>query len=430
MWAALAGCGPELSGEYLGQSTHFRLYVDRELTLMHPAFTAEGGLAALETNWSDTQTLLKMPEARIDYHWVTPPHAAEACGAESVPAGCKFQGGVVVSTVLPHQHELNHAYMELRSHRRPVPFLSEGMAEAIGCGNAPGTPTVTDEFIPWQALVAATTQDPNSADLYARAGLLVRHLIRTGGIDRVLAYYQQAPEIRDPAIFVENFSRFWQASLDEVWEAIHTQRSIQRGRDSAICPCSLDPLILNGVQPPPHDPVRAPYWTIPDLGGMTLALQSTSSSPLQVAGCQGNAATVLTAERFVLARLDQPSYVMSPVQRAVSANFISETCEGAAPYQIPTTSGALVRLQIAHATLSAGTLAVYLRLQVPAASRLTSVSISPGSFSVCDSCAFDSLACQEAVGTAPITRTALVRIPIQPQVPGDAAPALRGLAFF
>ena len=50
--------------------------------------------------------------------------------------------------LLPDAHELNHAYTYLRSPRRPIPFLAEGMAEAIGlrirgADRRPRSPTTT-----------------------------------------------------------------------------------------------------------------------------------------------------------------------------------------------------------------------------------------------------------------------------------------------
>ena len=85
------GCGTSPSGEFVGESAHFRLYVDPELMPVPAAFQGDNGLAALETNWSDTQTMLKMPDGKIEYHWATQGHVSEWCnfdgGAPGLRAG-------------------------------------------------------------------------------------------------------------------------------------------------------------------------------------------------------------------------------------------------------------------------------------------------------------------------------------------------------
>ena len=128
-WVVLAaGCNANgssagyqtLSGSLVGESAHFRLFVDPDLdpsTL--PAFQQGTALDALETDWADKQTMLKMPEGKpkIDYHLLTSAHMPDACDVESVgprPAGCELGGTLqIAAAYLPHEHELIHAYMEL-----------------------------------------------------------------------------------------------------------------------------------------------------------------------------------------------------------------------------------------------------------------------------------------------------------------------------
>ena len=63
----VAGCGPpSVPGVLVGESTHFRLFVDPNFDLAPPPAYMQGadGLAALETDWADKQTMLMMPEGR------------------------------------------------------------------------------------------------------------------------------------------------------------------------------------------------------------------------------------------------------------------------------------------------------------------------------------------------------------------------------
>ena len=67
---------PSLPGTLVGESAHFRLFVDPDVdTQLSFLLTLQGsaGLDALETDWADKQTMLKMPEGqrKIDYHLLT-----------------------------------------------------------------------------------------------------------------------------------------------------------------------------------------------------------------------------------------------------------------------------------------------------------------------------------------------------------------------
>ena len=160
--------------------------------------------------------MLQMPDGKITYYWLSQGHIEAACG-ESDEGACIWEQSLEIdSATLPNAHELNHAYMYLRKQRKPVPFLAEGIAEAIACGS--DMPMyITD--VPWEGIVG---QLDSSNDVYDQGGIFVRYLIRTYGIDAFLRYYEQSPEQRDPALFAANFQSFWNLSLDGVWTAIHT----------------------------------------------------------------------------------------------------------------------------------------------------------------------------------------------------------------
>ena len=85
--ALAAGCGtpaaPELPGTLVGESAHFRLFVAPDFGASAvPAYQqGSAGLDALEADWADKQTMLKMPEGqrKIDYHLLTPEQITAAC---------------------------------------------------------------------------------------------------------------------------------------------------------------------------------------------------------------------------------------------------------------------------------------------------------------------------------------------------------------
>ena len=62
MLLALVGCGRAIPpGTLVGESEHFRLYVDPEATVP-PGLDGANGLAALETEWADVHSMLQMPD--------------------------------------------------------------------------------------------------------------------------------------------------------------------------------------------------------------------------------------------------------------------------------------------------------------------------------------------------------------------------------
>jgi|SRR6185312_10374393 len=86
--AAAACGGGGVSAELAGTSQHFRLFVGSTL-----AGTLAPGdeLARLETNWADTETLLRMPDGQIDYVLLPSEQIAAACESRRRPAA-RFTG--------------------------------------------------------------------------------------------------------------------------------------------------------------------------------------------------------------------------------------------------------------------------------------------------------------------------------------------------
>jgi hypothetical protein len=413
---ALAGCGrPTPPGTLVGESAHFRLFVDPEADVPS-GLEGENGLVALETEWADVNTMLQMPDGKITYYWLSQAHVGAACG-EGDEGACIWEQSLEIdSPTLPNPHELNHAYMYLRKQRKPIPFLAEGIAEAIACGNdQPTYPT----SVPWEGIVGQLESD--SDDLYTQGGIFVRYLIRTYGIDAFLSYYEQSPEQRDPALFAANFQSFWNVTLDDTWTAIHT---LPLGivpaalYETKICPCSLPPLDPAGQVT--NDPARAPYWPLTAPVGQTLALTAGLGEGVLVKDCAG-VRQPLTG-RSVLARLDgsDPRYVLPPLVTATVDSYLADSCAGAAPYPYSPVNVATGGLAIGVPN-PADSATYYINL----ASTFSGV-LREGLQEICASCGFDQGSCQPLGPTAasPVTGPIYGRMTVYRSVdlPTDVAP--------
>ena len=384
-----AGCGrPTPPGTLVGESAHFRLYLDPDVTV--PAgFEGDDALAALETEWADVHTMLQMPDGKIAYYWLSPDHVVVACG-EADEGACIWERSLEIdSPTLPNPHELNHAYMYLRKQREPVPFLAEGIAEAIACGD---DQAMYPANVPWQGIVAEL--ESASDDVYVQGGIFVRYLIRTYGIDAFLSYYEQSPEQRDPALFAANFQSFWHTTLDDAWTAIHVlPPNIVPAElyETKICPCSLPP--LDPVGPVTNDPARTPYWPLPNPAGGTLALTAGFGEQVRVRDCAGVRAELIG--QSVLARLDgtEPRYVLPPLRSATVGAYVADDCASAAPFSLsPLESTGDVIVAVPTPADSA---AVYVNL----ASSFSGV-LYFGFDETCGSCGFDQGTCQPLLAGA------------------------------
>jgi hypothetical protein len=379
---ALAGCGrPTPPGLLVGESEHFRLFVDTDADV--PAGLDGGnGLVALETEWADVHTMLQMPDGKITYYWLGGDHVAAACG-EADEGACIWEQSLEIdSPTLPNPHELNHAYMYLRKQRKPIPFLAEGIAEAIACD---GDQPVGVANVPWEGVVA---DQATSDDVYPQGGAFVRYLIRTYGVGAFLQYYEQSPEQRDPALFGANFQSFWGTTMDAAWTAIHTvPPGILWAGETKICPCSLPPLDPTGVVA--NDPARAPYWTLPDTAGQTLALTPSLGGYVYVTDCAGDGPSLIGPN--VLARLDGsvPRYVASVLQTATVDNYLADDCGEAAPFLGPIADTLFGGMTIAISRPPSGAETVYVNL-----ASSFSGTLRAGLTEICGTCGFDQGSCQ------------------------------------
>jgi len=397
---AAVGCGGNPPTVFVGESRHFRLHVDPALMPLPPAFAGGSALDALETEWSDVATMLAMPDGKIDYYWYTPEHIGIACDDTSEGGCTKEEEMEIDAPLLPDAHELNHAYTYLRSPRRPIPFLAEGMAEAIGCGyEMPVPASFADDD--WRQAVVELRSDR----VYGLGGLFVRHMIRRQGIDAFLRYYEQSPERRDPALFAANFESFWGERIDDVWTDFTTIAAGVPWVDQKICPCSL-PAITPGAAIV-NDPAHAPYWTLPDVGDDSLAFTAPRYQSVSVRSCAGD--TFPLVGKAVLARLGSGAgwYVMPQLADVQAGAFVADSCADAAHYPLspdvlvgnPTLS---VTIPATHAST------VYLAIDVPFP---LDMKVS-GAFAMCGSCDLDDESCAPVSGatTTPVTGNFYARL--------------------
>jgi hypothetical protein len=324
---AAVGCGGAPATVFVGESAHFRLYVDPALMPLPAAFAGENALAALETEWADVATMLKMPDAQISYYWYSTAHVSAACDDDQEGGCTKEEEMEIDAAMLPDAHELNHAYTYLRAPRRPIPFLAEGIAEAIGCGYE--SPIAAPPEGDWRSAVAGVRSDA----VYGLGGLFVRQMIRRHGIDEFLRYYEQAPERRDPALFAANFQSFWGEAVDDVWTEITTVVPAVPYIDQKICPCSL-PAITPGDDPV-DDPARVPYWTLPDVGDQTIALTASPAAQVNVRSCAGNEHVLQGKGALVRRSSSARWYALAPLGAAAIDAFLADSCAGAAHYALP-----------------------------------------------------------------------------------------------
>jgi hypothetical protein len=406
------GCNgsPPIPGTLVGESAHFRLFVDPDFdTSSLPAYVqGSAGLDALEADWADKQTMLKMPEGKpkIDYHLLTQEQINAAC-QEDV-AGCELGDTLQIATDdLPFQHELIHAYMALVAPGDgPVPFIVEGTAQAIGCEGLQVGTSLTDDVPPWEQAVVSTEY------AYDQGGLFARYLIRTQGIDAFVRYYQQAPGRRDSALFAANFSAFWNLNIDDAWTAMHTVGPGAATTDSEICPCSLSVLPTDG-QRPDSNLATHPYWPLPDTGGASFALVAPTGGAFFVSDCEGVAplfesggSTAQTSDPSVpsltdgsIAFVQFPSdgrrrfltpTINAPITSASVGPYLADSCDTTVPYQLPkdflTGEG---ELSIIVDQTTVGAVAKYVQVQVPG---VGVANLGPN-VDVCDSCAFGQGAC-------------------------------------
>jgi hypothetical protein len=401
---------PELSGTLVGESAHFRLFVDPGFdTSSLPAYLqGHSGLDALEADWADKQTMLQMPEGKpkIDYHLMTTEHIVAACGgdADSCQLGPTLQ---IATDVLPFQHELIHAYMRLVAPgAAPVAFIVEGTAQAIGCYGWQAGISLTKDVPPWPQAVMSDEY------AYGQGGLFVRYLIRTQGVDAFVRYYRQAPARRDPALFAANFSAFWNMSLDDAWTAMHTVGPGAAATDAPICPCSL-PMPATDGQPLDGDLATHPYWPLPDAGGAALALTAPSGQGFLFADCEGvatyfesNRSTLQTTEPgagpltdVAVAIVQPPSdgrrrYTVTAISTASVGPYIADSCGGGVPYQLPSdfvTGWGDLSIMIDQTSIGAVT--KYVQVQVSSVG-LVDLELGLGpDVDVCATCGFDQGAC-------------------------------------
>ena len=430
---AMAACRGPTPGTLVGESEHFRLFVDPASTEQYS--DPETRLAALEADWADKATMLHTPEGKISYYLLTPADVEQACSISEFGGSelaCTWPDSLEVdASSLPQQHELMHAYMAmLSSARRPIALIAEGAAQSLGCATGQGTPF--SENPPWQELALEAATD--STEVYDEGGLLARYLIRTQGIDAFVDYYRQAPEVGDPAVFAANFQAFWGTTIDEDWAAMHVPPAGSVGMDQTICPCSLPALIPDG-QPTGFDSQGANrYWTLPATAGQAIALNSPGGSyQVTLEDCAGVAPTILgpAGDPLVVDLQSSSGAYVLQVATASLGQYLADECASTTPYQVPANVlSSAGSVELVASRPSPATVTQYAQVQVPAAAQLELNGLQE----VCDTCNFDQGNCQPLPGrgaTVPVRGTFYLRTRFLPLQAYDPNPnvVLGGFSF-
>ena len=200
-------------------------------------------------------------------------------------------------------------------------------------------------------------------------------------------------------------------SIDDVWAAMHVVEAGAATTDASICPCSL-PALPTGGEPIANDLDTNPYWTLPNAPGGSVGLTAGSlpkgpsaSSPsddgkLIFRDCQGTAPLFggSSAAVIQLPSDGRQRYLQSPVASTTVAGYLSETCGGTVPFQLPSGflgAGQSVLQTIARQTTLAA-ITLYLQIEIPSATHVTPYGPAD---EICDSCAFDQGSCQPPTAT-------------------------------
>ena len=384
------GCDGDRYQEHLaGQSAHFRLWADDALSA---PVDADATLKGLEDNWSSVGAMLSVPSGTIDYHLATHDDVVSQCDHLEFVRACTA-GTAIYSPDTFDQHELNHAYMALRSPHRPALFVIEGLAEAVGCYDGSEAPPPYPDADQWGAVVPSTYAGP--ADVYASGRRLMRYLIVNFGVSPVLSYYEQAPSGADAQAFADNFSQFWSMTLDQAWGAMQTPTPGGTSLVLPVCPCSAIPSL-------PTDPGEQPvvassgdlYWSLSDnVGGETVALSTLPEWTVSISDCNRERIDVAQTN-LLFARAGSGFYVSADRVSVMSGAFVSDTCADAVAYDVTNANGFGVALDVSVEQPST----VYLLLNSSSPRTLTSPDSAIG---VCSSCDFSSQPCQpQPIATA------------------------------
>jgi hypothetical protein len=347
-----------------------------------------------------------MPEGSVDYYLLSSAAVVDRCGGNGDVAACE-QDLTVFTTRAADQHELNHAYMELHSRRRPAPLVLEGIANAIGCGETGTTAQGFRAVEDWREVVNYASY----ADVYAPGRELVRHLILTQGIDRFVGYYLQAPDTRDPATFADNFVSYWGLDIDAVWAAMQVAQPPWGPTDVLpICPCSLPAWptspasAASGAATAIARSPTSPYWTWPALNGDT-AVWAGNLGSVVIRDCPEQNLAPVSAANLIFARLEGALYVQASAAMVGRDHYLSDSCAGAQVYTLPTAvlsapGGATLSMALSRPRGAATT--VYLSLEASSPVTLLSGS-GAGTLSLCSSCEVGTSLCQPLPGTSPGT---------------------------
>lgn len=145
----------------------------------------------------------------IDLYWLEGDDVQEACGFSFEVRGCSLPSSEAITSALPEEHELVHAYLQRQgtSFTR-YSFLEEGLATVYGTERLLPEPKTTLED-------ALSYAEALPAGHYPRAGHFVSFLIDAFGPQSVAEFVMKSSSFT-PATFASEFADHFGASLESV----------------------------------------------------------------------------------------------------------------------------------------------------------------------------------------------------------------------
>jgi len=162
-----------------------------------------------------TETGLGGLESPLEVYWLRGDDVQELCKADSEIVGCSLSTTEAVTSRMPEEHEVVHAYFERKGAPFRYSFFDEGMATVYGTGtHVPAPQTPLEESILFDRRMPGVH--------YPRAGHFVSFLIEEFGPQTTAAFVAQSSSVTSESLPVD-FEAHFGEPLERVIEAYTTE---------------------------------------------------------------------------------------------------------------------------------------------------------------------------------------------------------------
>jgi len=215
--------------------------------------------------------------------------------------------------------------------------------------------------------------------------LFVKTLIEMKGVDAFFKYYSQAPEGEGKDLFKRNYEAYWGTSLDEDWKIVTKKNYGSDGVKTKLsicfplCACNQPSLPAFKTEVA-YEPLRHPYWRLPDVGNRTISLDSAKE--LLVADCSQRITRVHTYGR-VLAKVGDGHFVKYLQGEISVGNYLADECDEVDELEYPLED----RYQMGLVTRPTwpDAMVIFLKVKIPTAGSLIVYSDSED-VTLCPTC--------------------------------------------